>query len=272
MSQQLEDSESFAKLMTAIEPWRSHLVLIGGWCHRVHRMHPKATKHKHPVVHTRDTDLLIATRPAPEADIRTALLAHGFRENLSGDGNPAPAHYYLGEENSGFYAEFLLPEVPRRVPVFTESVAQISAQVVKYTNVLALDPWIVTVGLDDDLKMATPIDVLVANPLCFLVQKFLIKSTRSKAKRAQDLLYVYDTLQHFGERLEEMRETWLRVVMPVIGDKLAGRITQAWTESANSEFDIATAAAEIGRGRTPQLTANTIQGALRYAYLEIIEG
>lgn len=272
MNQQLEDSEAFAKLMTAIEPWRGHLVLIGGWCHRLHRMHPLASKQKHPVVHTRDTDLLITKRPDLGADIRGALLAHGFREDLSGDGNPAAAHYYLGEENSGFYAEFLLPEVPRRHPVTTESVGHISAQVVKYTNVLALDPWIVTVGMDEDLKMPTPMDVRVANPLCFLVQKFLIKSSRPKAKRAQDLLYVHDTLQHFGERFDQMRDTWLGVVIPAIGDKLAGTIAQEWKNSANSEFDTATAAAEIGRGRSPELTASSIQRALGYAYQEIIEG
>ena len=39
----MEDSDGFARLIDAIRPWLSHLVIVGGWAHRLHRFHPIAT-------------------------------------------------------------------------------------------------------------------------------------------------------------------------------------------------------------------------------------
>ncbi|MFN3732057.1 GSU2403 family nucleotidyltransferase fold protein [Comamonas testosteroni] len=265
----MNDQQSFARLLTAIHPWRDQLILIGGWCHRLHRLHENALQQDYPVVHTRDTDLLIKERPAAGENILAQLENLGFRAVMGGDQAPPATHYYLGEEGIGFYAEFLLPWKAQRNPTPTENIAGVVAQQVKRVDVLMLDPWIVRVGQTDDFKLDVPTDVLVANPLSFLVQKFLIKQDRrSNDKRAQDLLYVHDTLQLFPHLFDEFHESWTTVIAPALTNKNVTTIKEEWQNSFVGEGNIATMAAAIGQERN--LTAQGIQDVLRYGYSEII--
>ena len=36
------DVEYFARLVDALEPWLDQVVIIGGWAHRLYRLHPLA--------------------------------------------------------------------------------------------------------------------------------------------------------------------------------------------------------------------------------------
>ena len=83
-----------------------------------------------------------------------------------------------------------------------------------HLGVLLVDPWIVTVGSDVGVPLDEPVDLQVANPLCFMVQKFLILNDRAKKKRHQDLLYVHDTLLLFGHMLPQLKITWGATVKP----------------------------------------------------------
>lgn len=265
----MNDHQSFAQLLTAIYPWRDQLILIGGWCHRLHRLHESALKQDYEVVHTRDTDLLIKERPAADQNILAQLEQLGFKAVMGGDQAPPATHYYLGEEGVGFYAEFLLPWRPQRHPTPTETVAGVVAQQVKRVDVLTVDPWIVRLGQTDEFKLDAPMDVLVANPLSFLVQKFLIKQDRrSNDKRAQDLLYVHDTLQVFPHLFDDFQESWAKVIAPALSEKEVATIKDEWQRSFLAEGDIATTAAAIGQDRN--LTAQGIQAVLNHAYNEII--
>ncbi len=38
----MEDLANFARLVEAIRPWLTHVVIVGGWAHRLHRFHPLA--------------------------------------------------------------------------------------------------------------------------------------------------------------------------------------------------------------------------------------
>jgi len=38
----VNDFAALARLIQAIEPWRAHLVIVGGWAHRLSRFHPMA--------------------------------------------------------------------------------------------------------------------------------------------------------------------------------------------------------------------------------------
>ena len=99
----MTDLDSFSRLLQAIEPWRAHLVLVGGWAHRLHRCHPLASVPDYDPLITRDTDLAFKADAPLEGDIRSALAAAGFEEELSGDHNPPITHYALGEDDAGFY-------------------------------------------------------------------------------------------------------------------------------------------------------------------------
>ncbi|WP_395026139.1 GSU2403 family nucleotidyltransferase fold protein [Comamonas odontotermitis] len=270
----MNDLDSFVKLLLALDPWRANLILIGGWGHRLHALHPKAAKQNHQPVFTRDTDLLFKDRMPVEADILQALQTHGFVEQFSGDYCPPTAHYTLGQEDAGFYAEFLVPLKGRaykadNTPDATALIAGVSAQKVRYLDVLQIDPWIVTVSKDAGFDLPNPMDVFVPHPLCFMVQKFLIKETRTQQKQAQDLLYVYDTLQHFFMFLDEFRDDWYARIVPNMPEPWAKRIQQEWEVSFIKNGEIATIAAGIGHGRQPALTATLIQAALRLGYQKI---
>lgn len=215
----MNDLDAFAKLVQALDPWRGQLIFIGGWGHRLHALHPDAIKLTFKPVFTRDTDLAFAHCAPLEGNIKEALVAHGFNEEFSGTSKPPAAHYTLGNEENGFYAEFLTPLVgsPYKrggVPDATTAVAGISAHKIAHLGVLLEDPWIVSVGPDLGVPPKQPVDLKVVNPLCFMIQKFLILKDRTKKKRQQDLLYVHDTLMLFGHMLPQFKTTWEAIVKP----------------------------------------------------------
>ncbi len=49
----------FARLVEAIEPWLPQVVLIGGWAHRLYRLHPRAQKLEFAPLVTLDADIAL---------------------------------------------------------------------------------------------------------------------------------------------------------------------------------------------------------------------
>lgn len=109
--------------------------------------------------------------PAP-GQLDQALKDSGFVEQLHGEHKPPASHYTLGTEDQGFYAEFLTPlhgpaSNKHGVPNATATIAGVSAQKLRYLDVLQADPWTVTIGNDGVFPLDTATDVLVAHPLRF---------------------------------------------------------------------------------------------------------
>ena len=83
------DLSTFARLVNALEPWLEDVVIIGGWAHRLYRLHPKAQQLDYVPIMTLDTDVALpAILPAKEPDIRERLLNNGFTEEFLGDDKP----------------------------------------------------------------------------------------------------------------------------------------------------------------------------------------
>ncbi len=147
----MDDFAPFARLLGALRPWLGHLVVIGGWAHRLHRFLPLAHPPAYLPLRTRDADLAFAPGARPTGDIGAALEEAGFRAELLGDHTPAVTHYHLGEADAGFYVEFLTPlhggERKRggRSDA-TLSKAGITAQKLRHLELLLFSPWVVTVG------------------------------------------------------------------------------------------------------------------------------
>lgn len=270
----MNDLEAFAKLVQALDSWRDQLVFIGGWGHRLHTLHPKAYKLDYQPVFTRDTDLAFHSQIPLEGDIKSALIAKGFKEDLSGDFRPPIASYSLGDELGGFYAEFLTPLIGSGYKRGGEAdatieAAGISAQKIRYLDILMVDPWTVTVGgPHSEVPLNVAAELLVANPLCFMVQKFLIKKDRKKAKQSQDLLYVYDTIQLFIDQLPQFKENWEKVVKPALKET-SGTVLKECAESFASVTDELRNAAAIPQDRNG-LTAIEMQKVCKYAFSEIM--
>jgi hypothetical protein len=270
----MNDLEAFSKLVQALDPWRGQLIFIGGWGHRLHTLHPKANKLDYQPVFTRDTDLAFHSKIPLKGDIKSALLAKGFKEDLSGDFRPPIASYTLGEEQGGFYAEFLTPLIGSRykrggAADATLEAAGISAQKIRHLDILMVDPWTVSVGPPHNevpLDMST--ELQVANPLCFMVQKFLIRKDRKKAKQSQDLLYVYDTIQLFFQHLPQFKSDWEKVVKPALRGS-SETVLKECAESFATVTDELREAAAIPQDRKG-LTAAEMQTVCKYAFSEIM--
>lgn len=269
----MNDLNALAKLAQALSPWRAHLVFIGGWAHRIHRFDPRANKLEYQPVFTRDTDLAFANRAPIEGDIKAALIEHGFKEQLAGEHKPPVAHYTLGEENDGFYAEFLTPLIGSGAKRggaqdVTMEMAGISAQRIRHLDILLVDPWIITLAPQSGVPLASPMDVQVANPLCFMVQKFLIKKYRPSDKQAQDALYIFDTIELFGALLDEFRETWRTTISPALGERLSNTVLTLSKDTFSNVNDVIRAAARIPKDR--KLSPEQLQQTCEYAFEQIL--
>jgi hypothetical protein len=264
--------EAFARLVTALRPWLGQLVVVGGWAHRLHRFHRLATPPAHLPLRTRDTDLAFSPDEALAGDLRTALTDAGFIEQLLGDDAPPATHYGLGEEDDGFCAEFLTPlfgsEMKRGKRDATVRTAGITAQKLRYLDVLLLKPWSVRVGPDREVPIAADVELSVANPTSFIVQKLLIHSDRPRHKKAQDILYIHDTLELFGGSLGELRRLWLEDVRPAMPSKTARRSEAVARELFAEVTDTIREAARIPQDR--QLAPENVQRACEYGLGEIV--
>lgn len=268
----MNDFEAFAKLVQAIDPWRSQLIFIGGWGHRLHTLHPSASKVDFQPIFTRDTDLAFANKAPLEGDIKTALIEKGFQEELAGEFRPPTAHYTLGNEQSGFYAEFLTPLVgsgrkKNGDQDATLAIGGISAQKIRHLDILMVDPWIVKVGPENGMPLKVSFDLQVANPLCFMAQKFLIKQNRPRGKQAQDLLYVHDTIQLFGHLLTDFKASWQKTVGPALAGA-ENTVLNECKEAFEHITDTIRDAAAIPQDR--KISPEEFQATCKYAFSEIM--
>ena len=254
--------DPFRRLVAALKPWHGQVVIVGGWAHRLYRLHPEAQDLDYAPLITLDADVALPTRLAGgKRDIRTRLLAYGFTEDFLGDDHPPATHYRLSGEATGFYVEFLTPLVGGEVDrkhrrKATVEVAESSLNVCDTSNFSCINP----VNLFRVCGHETTIQI--ANPVSFLTQKILIHGYRERGGKAKDILYIHDTLGVFGARLPELRELWRGVVAP----NLKGRTLHKVFGAADSLFgtlsDDIRRAADIAKER--RLSAETIRGACRF--------
>ncbi|MNV75578.1 hypothetical protein D3C71_1688790 [compost metagenome] len=151
-------------------------------------------------------------------------------------------------------------------PDATVMAAGISAQKIRHLDILLVDPWIITVGPENGIPLAAPVDLLVANPLCFMVQKFLIKRDRRPQKQAQDLLYIFDTIQLFGNLLPEFKRNWDEIVKPSLG-KSSDIVLNECVATFSNVNDVIREAALIPQDR--QLSPEELQATCKYAFTQI---
>lgn len=253
----MEDFANFARLVEAVRPWLTHLVIVGGWAHRLHRFHPLAMPQEYQPLRTRDVDLAFSLNAPLEGDLRKALKQAGFEEELSGEHTPPVTHYSLGEEDAGFYAEFLTVKQGSGVkrdgkPDLTVSKAGIVAQKLRHLELLLAAPWKVQVGADSKIPIDRAVDLVVPNPVSFIVQKLLIHKRRDADKKAQDVLYIHDTLELFGASLEELRTVWEGEVRPKMAPKTAKRALGHASELFENVTDTIRNAALIPQTRNLQ--------------------
>jgi hypothetical protein len=228
----IPDLPGFARLIIALDPWLDQIVIIGGWAHTLYRLHPRAQKLEFAPLMTLDADIALPRKlPRRAPGIRELLVANGFQEDFRGDDKPPATHYRLKDEAGGFYAEFLTPLVGGDLTrsgkrKATAQVAGVTSQQLRYLELLLQRPWLVELD-PGEFRVQERKAVQIANPVSFLAQKLLIYKGRDQADRAKDILYIHDTLQVFGPRLQELRDEWTGHVLPQIHSNTARTVAKA---------------------------------------------
>lgn len=128
-------------------------------------------------------------------------------------------------------------------------------------------PWSVRIGPGTDVPSDDPVDLLVPNPVSFIVQKILIHDRRNPGKRAQDVLYIHDTLELFGAALDNLRSIWTQEVRPGMAAKTARRAEQLARLLFEQVTDTIREAARIQGDR--RLTPDVLQATCAYGTQEI---
>ena len=217
-----DEFEHFTRLCDALEPWLGEIVIVGGWAHRLYRLHDLAQPLDYRPLITLDTDVAVPkSLTVHEQNIAQRLHEHGFTESLLGDHQPPVTQYRLGAEKDGFYAEFLTPLLGNGYtrdgkPTPTTRIAGVSSQKLRHLDVLLRDPWKVPLNSVDESQAKGSVPVYVANATAFIVQKLLIRDKREKDQLAKDVLYIHDTIELFGAKLEQLNELWRNSVRPQI--------------------------------------------------------
>ncbi|HKG59417.1 MAG TPA: GSU2403 family nucleotidyltransferase fold protein [Pyrinomonadaceae bacterium] len=267
----MEDSANFARLVEAIRSWLPHIVIVGGWAHRLHRFHPLATVQDYQPLRTVDVDLAFSPRAPLRGDLKQALKNADFDEELFGDVTPPVAHYAL--RDASFYAEFLtvlqgdgLRRDGQRD--LTLAKAGITAQKLRYLDVLLIAPWSITLGPDTGIPIKQT-NVLVPNPVSFLVQKLLIHSKRPANKKAQDILYIHDSLQLFGASLDTLTSVWRDEIRPKMPVRTAKTVLTIAKELFGEVTDVTRDAARIPADRV--LQPDDIRAASQYGFAKLFD-
>ena len=263
----MDDFAPIARLIEALRPWLGDLVIIGGWAHRLYRFHPQASSPTYQAVQTRDVDVAFSLDAQLEGDIADALRKAGFREDFRGEDAPPVIQYRLGDEDQGFYAEFLTSLRGSGVkrdgtPDATLAKAGVTAQKLRHLDLLLIHPWTVRLDSATGVPLAAPAEVRLANPVCFIAQKLLIRNERRSEKQAQDGLYIHDTLELFGSELELLRAEWRDKIRPAISPKIAETVERLYREQFGVVDDVIRTAARIPQDRT--LTPDRLQAACLY--------
>jgi hypothetical protein len=253
-----------------MRPWLSDIVIIGGWAHRLHRLHPSAGDLACKPILTRDADVALPSALRLEGDIGAALKAAGFREEFSGDHSPPVSEYRLGDKDYGFHAEFLVPlmgsGVRRDGTADTMvTVAGVTAQKLRYLELLLIHPWRARLDAVAGFPLAPALEVQVANPTSFIIQKLLIRSNRPPAKQAQDTLYIHDTIEIFGRQLDELATIWTRHVKPAIHPGAQAILERVRVDQFSAITDTVREAARIppDRALTPERVRAVCELGLR---------
>ena len=100
------------------------------------------------------------------------------------------------------------------------------------------------------------------------MQKLLIQKDRSAAKRAQDVLYIHDTIELFGAALPTLKALWDNSIQPTLPAKTARNVIALSSETFSEVTDVIRDAARIPQDRT--LSAERLRAACQLGLMSIV--
>lgn len=220
----------FVRALRPLTEVLGHMILVGGWAHRLHAHHPLATREGR-LLNTLDADLFVPN-PAVMGPSAEALRQAGFEIRPGGHESPPVTEYLLDVDDRAFELEFLAhrhgAELDRRgIRRVTTHFGDVVAQMLPFMDVMTHEPW--TCTLDEAAGFApdsAPLTVSVVSPAPYVAHKLMVLKDRQPAiKRHQDIRYLYETIRRFEPALSELRASWSRrkTTKGELGRLVAGR-------------------------------------------------
>lgn len=143
-----------------------------------------------------------------------------------------------------------------------------TAQKLRHLEILFIDSWVSKIGPDTGFPLPSSVDVQVADPASFIVQKLLIQQERKPLKRAQDVLYIHDTLEMFAGALPHLKASWEQNIRPSLGEKTTRKVIELCATSFSSVTDTIREAAQMAQGRN--LSPERLRGLCQASLHEVI--
>ena len=112
-----------------------------------------------------------------------------------------------------------------------------------------MNTWVVRVTPEIGVPVESQSDVIVPNPVSFIAQKILFHTRRPPKKKAQDALYIHDTLELFGGDLAALKKLWLAKVRPTLTEKTARNVERLQREYFAEVNDVIRNAIRIPQDR-----------------------
>ena len=277
----MSDLAEFSRLAMTLEPWRTQIVFVGGWAFRLYGYEPRAYTADHKPIFTQDADVAYDKRELREGDIKAALEGAGFIEqpNFAGGFRPPAMRYSLDGDENGFYAEFLTPLTGSGKKRdgkggweedATELHAGVIAQKLRFLEVLLFEPWLVTIPKEESGLYEAVADLRVPNPVSFMVQKLLIRDRREGKKRAQDVLYLNDTLKIFYGAIESDLVPIWHELEATLHPNQRKSVREGVRELFSEMNDVIREAAEIPDGRRdPKAMLQLCRGGFEELFGEV---
>jgi Nucleotidyltransferase len=207
---------SLARLVESLMPWLDQVVIIGGWAHRLHRLHPSARPLQYEPLATLDADVALPRRIKVAGDeIYKRLAANGFEAVFLGHHRPPASHYRLNVPWHSFLCRisYTAGRWCRGQEGETECNTKFGrrfSQNLRHIEVLLSAPWSVALSAANGFPFEIETGVQIANPVSFLAQKILIHRRRNRDERAKDILYMHDTIDTFATRIDDLGVEWVR--------------------------------------------------------------
>jgi hypothetical protein len=263
-----DEAGALAHLILALREFRNDVVVIGGWAHRLSRLHPLSQAVDFEPLFSEDVDMALPAKlPPREEDLRAILQKAGFKADFVGENQPPVTHYRLGDEGA-FYVEFLTPLVGR-AKSGTRTIAGVTAQALRYLDILMVAPWSVFLREPEYPVGSKPVEVRIANATSYLVQKMLTLERRDANDQGKDILYVRDTLISFGGALAELRRLWNETVEPSMHPRVSAKLRGLVNERFSKVGDPVRRASRIAREVGRPASAEDIAEACRRGLSEV---
>ena len=258
------------RAMRALEAVQDHLVVVGGTAHRLFPLHPLGRDPGFALLSTEDVDFAapLGLQHDGSRELLDRLLEAGFEEKIRGAEDPAFIYPLRDQEHA--YLQFIANLTGSGTKRSGEKdrlmrFSGIHAEKLRHVDLLLHSTWYVQLSADG---IALP--VRVVNPSAYLVQKLLTIGERAPAKRAKDLLYVFDTLTIFADALRQLGDQ-AGTLLPVLSINARKKIRRSADAFCFTDGVTAQEASNIAQEqRQPPPTAAQIVSACSVALPRVL--